>query len=481
DDEAWFTIMMIAYTQTHVIMPTKKIGELVNIEVDMLGKYVEKVTTSILRGPSSEAEDSSSTTSYIEKIVQRVIENNASNAVQTMEYRLRQLKRTLANANDEQTSDIGEQYRYVKPWAESQLADISERTATWSKAEKERVFELLRLGLTSPLMIAKHLGKTKSLRQVAEFLEYLSVCSALVGSDSDDVSEDSQEPESDGTQSESESESESDPESDTTTASSPKLRHSSRPDDTLSSSSSSSESESSSSSDSESRDSDRMSVDPDDGVMSVDSISSSAASSDSSDTEPEAADSASAGGSDGSSSPNDSDSDSDCESGDISVASENDQLNAKEEELALAKDAELDKKTITANNKLLKIIKKAPKEAIRHYTSCVLFNTDCCEALAKLIQGDDNATVNHAVYADMLQAVVHFIQAILKDSLAEQNVTSRVSFEDIFHRDCVYRAAEAAGFSARKPVRELYDDLLRKYLDEGVYDNELASDSEQAQ
>ncbi|KAJ2330311.1 Riboflavin synthase alpha chain [Coemansia sp. RSA 2681] len=78
DDEAWFTIMMIAYTQTHVIMPTKKIGELVNIEVDMLGKYVEKVTTSILRGPSSEAEGSSSTTSYIEKIVQRVIEKNAS-------------------------------------------------------------------------------------------------------------------------------------------------------------------------------------------------------------------------------------------------------------------------------------------------------------------------------------------------------------------------------------------------------------------
>ncbi|KAJ2330310.1 hypothetical protein GGI00_003768, partial [Coemansia sp. RSA 2681] len=344
-----------------------------------------------------------------------------------MEYRLRQLKRTLASANDEQTSDVGEQYRYVKPWVQSQLADTSERTATWSKAEKERVFELLRLGLTSPLMIAKHLGKTKSLRQVAEFLEYLSVCSALVGSDSDDVSEGSQEPESDGTQSESESESESesDLESDTTTASSSKLRHSSRPADALSSSNSSSESESSSSSDAESRGSDRMNVGSDNGAMSVDSISSSSEGSDSSDTEPEAADSASADGSDGSSSTDDSDSDSDSESDDISVASEDDQLNAKEEELALAKDAELDKKTITANNKLLKIIKKAPKEAIRHYTACVLFNTDCCEVLAKLIQGDDNATVNHAVYADMLQAVVHFIQAILKDSLAEQNVTSR--------------------------------------------------------
>ncbi|ORX69566.1 alpha subunit of riboflavin synthase, partial [Linderina pennispora] len=42
DDEAWFTIMLIAYSQSHVIMPTKKPGDLVNIEVDMLGKYVEK-------------------------------------------------------------------------------------------------------------------------------------------------------------------------------------------------------------------------------------------------------------------------------------------------------------------------------------------------------------------------------------------------------------------------------------------------------
>ncbi|KAJ2744882.1 Riboflavin synthase alpha chain [Coemansia sp. BCRC 34301] len=74
DDEAWFTIMMIAYTQAHVIMPTKKVGDLVNIEVDMLGKYVEKVTTSILCGSGGEADGSS----YIEKIVQRVIEKNVS-------------------------------------------------------------------------------------------------------------------------------------------------------------------------------------------------------------------------------------------------------------------------------------------------------------------------------------------------------------------------------------------------------------------
>ncbi|KAJ2725553.1 Riboflavin synthase alpha chain [Coemansia sp. Benny D115] len=78
DDERWFTIMMIAYTQTHVVMPTKKVGDRVNIEVDMLGKYVEKVTTAILQG-SGEQGASSTGTPYIERIVQRVLEKKAQN------------------------------------------------------------------------------------------------------------------------------------------------------------------------------------------------------------------------------------------------------------------------------------------------------------------------------------------------------------------------------------------------------------------
>lgn len=40
--EDWFEVMLIAYTQTHVVMGSKKVGESVNVEVDMVGKYVEK-------------------------------------------------------------------------------------------------------------------------------------------------------------------------------------------------------------------------------------------------------------------------------------------------------------------------------------------------------------------------------------------------------------------------------------------------------
>jgi len=41
-DEESFTIMMIPHTQSIVIMPTKEVGDGVNLEVDITGKYIEK-------------------------------------------------------------------------------------------------------------------------------------------------------------------------------------------------------------------------------------------------------------------------------------------------------------------------------------------------------------------------------------------------------------------------------------------------------
>ncbi|CAO3581846.1 unnamed protein product [Absidia cylindrospora] len=42
DDANTFSIMMIAHTQENVIMPTKSIGDRVNVEADMLAKYALK-------------------------------------------------------------------------------------------------------------------------------------------------------------------------------------------------------------------------------------------------------------------------------------------------------------------------------------------------------------------------------------------------------------------------------------------------------
>ena len=42
-----FDFMLISYSQEHVILPRKIVGELVNLEVDMLGKYVERFVEGI--------------------------------------------------------------------------------------------------------------------------------------------------------------------------------------------------------------------------------------------------------------------------------------------------------------------------------------------------------------------------------------------------------------------------------------------------
>ncbi len=39
----WFSVTLVAYTQSHIVMPQKKTGDKVNIEVDVLGKYVERL------------------------------------------------------------------------------------------------------------------------------------------------------------------------------------------------------------------------------------------------------------------------------------------------------------------------------------------------------------------------------------------------------------------------------------------------------
>lgn len=40
--------MLIEYTQKKIIIPDKKIGDLVNIEVDVLGKYSENAMAALL-------------------------------------------------------------------------------------------------------------------------------------------------------------------------------------------------------------------------------------------------------------------------------------------------------------------------------------------------------------------------------------------------------------------------------------------------
>jgi riboflavin synthase len=38
-----FTFMLVAYTQQHIVLPTRPVGSLVNLEVDVFAKYVERL------------------------------------------------------------------------------------------------------------------------------------------------------------------------------------------------------------------------------------------------------------------------------------------------------------------------------------------------------------------------------------------------------------------------------------------------------
>ena len=44
--QEWFTFMLVAYTQQKIIITGKKIGDLVNLEADVLGKYLEHTISS---------------------------------------------------------------------------------------------------------------------------------------------------------------------------------------------------------------------------------------------------------------------------------------------------------------------------------------------------------------------------------------------------------------------------------------------------
>ncbi|XP_022766823.1 riboflavin synthase-like [Durio zibethinus] len=46
EEELCFNFMLVAYTQQKVVIPSKEVGQKVNLEVDILGKYVERLLSS---------------------------------------------------------------------------------------------------------------------------------------------------------------------------------------------------------------------------------------------------------------------------------------------------------------------------------------------------------------------------------------------------------------------------------------------------
>ncbi|KAL2043908.1 hypothetical protein N7G274_003428 [Stereocaulon virgatum] len=73
DGEGWWEVMLIAYTQERVVTAGKKQGEEVNVEVDMVGKYVEKSVRGYFEGIGNHG-GGGGTEGVLEKVVGRIVE-----------------------------------------------------------------------------------------------------------------------------------------------------------------------------------------------------------------------------------------------------------------------------------------------------------------------------------------------------------------------------------------------------------------------
>ncbi|KAK5016570.1 hypothetical protein BJ546DRAFT_869982 [Cryomyces antarcticus] len=72
--DGWWEVMLIAYTQEKVVMARKKEGDDVNVEVDMVGKYVEKSVAGYFEGKGG------GDIAILEKMVGRIVDERLKGA-----------------------------------------------------------------------------------------------------------------------------------------------------------------------------------------------------------------------------------------------------------------------------------------------------------------------------------------------------------------------------------------------------------------
>lgn len=70
DGQGWFEVMLIAYTQERVVMAKKQAGDGVNVEIDIVGKLVEKSVVGYFEGTVGKE----GAPAMLEKIVGRLVE-----------------------------------------------------------------------------------------------------------------------------------------------------------------------------------------------------------------------------------------------------------------------------------------------------------------------------------------------------------------------------------------------------------------------
>ncbi|RYC54302.1 hypothetical protein CHU98_g11908 [Xylaria longipes] len=73
DVEGWWEVMLITYTQEKVVLAKKKVGDSVNVEVDVLAKYAEKSMAGYLGANGGDA--------LIKPIIEGMVQNLVAQAM----------------------------------------------------------------------------------------------------------------------------------------------------------------------------------------------------------------------------------------------------------------------------------------------------------------------------------------------------------------------------------------------------------------
>ncbi|KAK2867780.1 hypothetical protein FQN49_003484 [Arthroderma sp. PD_2] len=68
-EDGWWEVMLIAYTQDKVVTSKKQPGDSINVEIDLVSKYVEKTVHGYFEGQTS------GDSAALEKMVDRIVEN----------------------------------------------------------------------------------------------------------------------------------------------------------------------------------------------------------------------------------------------------------------------------------------------------------------------------------------------------------------------------------------------------------------------
>ncbi|EEQ27814.1 Riboflavin synthase alpha chain [Microsporum canis] len=67
-EDGWWEVMLIAYTQERIVTAKKKPGDTINVEIDLVGKYVEKTVQGYFEGQTG------GDSAALEKMVDRLVE-----------------------------------------------------------------------------------------------------------------------------------------------------------------------------------------------------------------------------------------------------------------------------------------------------------------------------------------------------------------------------------------------------------------------